>query len=302
MHFIVNPKAKNGLSKKIWNEVKTKLTGLNYQVHFTEFPKHATQIAEQIGCTATKETILIVVGGDGTMNEVINGAIPFPLIRIAYIPAGSGNDFARGFHLPATPQESTERILTVLGQSGTYYDAGYFQNKDTPHGYFVNSIGAGFDAQISLSANRSIIKKWLNKASMGNMVYAFYLIKELFTYKPGLCEISIDGEKYQFTKTWFITISNHPYYGGGMKISPTADPGDGKLNITVVDRLSKLKLLAVFISVFWGGHTRFKEVKTFQGEKIDIDFKGLIPVHADGEYIGSTPVHIEVKPKSWIIL
>ncbi|WP_433751296.1 diacylglycerol/lipid kinase family protein [Falsibacillus pallidus] len=302
LHFIVNPQAKNGYSLKIWNELKRELQSTPHSIHFTESPKHATELVYEIARMTEGRAVITAVGGDGTVNEVINGAVGYEGMKVAYIPAGSGNDFARGYSLPNNPRASLKRILASLEEEGMELDAGSFHTSEYPKGHFVNSIGAGFDAQITVKANQSNLKKWLNKLSLGKLIYAFYLIKELLTYKPGPAVINIDGEEFHFPRMWFITVSNHPYYGGGMKISPAAKPDDGLFNITVLNGLPKWKLLTVFISVFWGGHIRFKEVKTFEGKNITIKSKSAIPVHADGEYIGKTPVHIEIRPKSWVIL
>src|SRR5574342_31266 len=105
------------------------------------------------------------------------------------------------------------------------------------------------------------MKALLNKLSLGRIVYVYFLLKKLFTYKTSTIDLSIDGKKHIFEQTWFVTVSNQPYYGGGVEIAPAAEPDDGLLNIAVVHQLSRLKLLLVFISVFWGRHIHFKEGK-----------------------------------------
>ncbi|MFK4997393.1 diacylglycerol/lipid kinase family protein [Bacillus sp. N9] len=104
----------------------------------------------------------------------------------------------------------------------------------------------------------------MNYFSLGTAVYSVYLVRELFTYKPQTVELQVDDQRFRLEKTWFVTVSNQPFYGGGMKIAPNANPTDGELCVTVVHHLSKVKLLCVFISVFWGGHLRFKEVNQFK--------------------------------------
>ena len=163
----------------------------------------------------------------------------------------------------------------------------------------MNSIGSGFDAVISKRANASPVKKWLNYLSLGQLIYVFYLLSELFHYKPCKLEITVDEKKLNFEKVWFVTASNQPFYGGGMLIAPDANPSNGLLNIIIIHHLSRLKLLFVFISVFWGGHLKFKEVTNLKGKDISICFSQSVPVHADGEDVGETPIHIQVCPKSW---
>jgi diacylglycerol kinase family enzyme len=138
------------------------------------------------------------------------------------------------------------------------------------------------------------MKSLFNSLGLGSLVYAYCLVKLLFRYRCTSIELVIDGIKHNFEDTWFVTVSNQPFYGGGMKIAPVAAPDDGLLDITVVHKLSKLKLLFVFISVFYGRHTRFKEVNFFKGKKISINSSSSLFVHADGEFIGHTPLNIEL--------
>jgi diacylglycerol kinase family enzyme len=168
--------------------------------------------------------------------------------------------------------------------------------------YFINNMGAGFDATISYEVNHSGMKAILNKLSLGRLVYVYFLIKKIFTYKTSTIDLSIDGEKHIFEQTWFVTVSNQPYYGGGMKIAPVAEPDDGLFDITVVHQLSRWKLLLVFISVFWGKHIHFKEVKTYTGRDVSIDSPTALFVHADGEHIGITPLNINLQASAIEVL
>jgi diacylglycerol kinase family enzyme len=142
----------------------------------------------------------------------------------------------------------------------------------------------------------------LNKLSIGRMVYVSFLLKKLFTYKTSTIDLSIDGKKHIFEHTWFVTVSNQPYYGGGMKIAPTAKPDDRLFDITVVHQLSRWKLLLVFLSVFWGTHIHFKEVKTYTARDVFIHSNARLFVHADGEHIGFTPLKIHLQASALKIL
>ncbi|MBS4222800.1 diacylglycerol/lipid kinase family protein [Lederbergia citrea] len=300
--FIVNPAAKNGYCLKIWKRLEKKLSDVQYEVYFTEKEADGVELATNTANDAVSSVLIVAVGGDGTIHEVINGVIDFPHVTIGYIPAGSGNDFARGFRLPANPEKCIEFILKWIDSSGVDYDAGFYELGNGQCGYFVNSIGAGFDAVITKKANSSELKKWLNVFSLGKLIYAFYLVTEIFRYRPSTLEIFVDGKTKVYNKTWFVTISNQPYYGGGMQIAPLADPKDEKLNVVVVHELSRLKLLFLFISVFWGGHLKNKEVDSYKGKEITVRFYDSKPIHADGENIGETPIHIRVCPKSWRLI
>jgi diacylglycerol kinase (ATP) len=298
LYFIVNPKAGNGKAKSIWFEVEKELKEHNYMydAFFTESRGHAKILAKQIiGSSEESMVTIIVVGGDGTVNEVVNGiGDNAHKARIGLIPGGSGNDFSRGYGFPMKPVEALHYILKEVKAVSPTYDMGKIELNGGQEHYFINSTGAGFDALISYEANLSKWKALLNRFSLGQLIYVIILLKNLFSYKCTTIELKVDGKVYTFPNTWFVTVSNQPFYGGGMQIAPNAIPMDGLLNVTIVHHLSRLKLLLVFVSVFWGKHLKFKEVNTFVAHKVSIHSTEPIYVHSDGEHIGSTPLHITV--------
>ncbi|MBO0960333.1 diacylglycerol kinase family lipid kinase [Neobacillus sp. MM2021_6] len=299
IYFIVNPKARNGYCLKIWERIEeqVRIEKLSYLAVFTEYPGHAQHLASQMATKNREQKLIIAVGGDGTMHEVMNGIVKEKNITLGFIPGGSGNDFSRGFQLPADPVEALQVILRLMKQEAVHIDIGKVMTGNMNEHFFINNMGAGFDAVISYEVNHSRVKALLNKLSLGRLVYVYFLLKKLFTYKTSTIDLSIDGNKHIFEQTWFVTVSNQPFYGGGMQIAPNAVPDDGLFDITVVHQLSRLKLLLVFISVFWGKHTHFKEVKTFKGSVISIHSPAALYAHADGEHIGFTPLSIHLQPK-----
>ncbi|MEH6905474.1 diacylglycerol/lipid kinase family protein [Neobacillus drentensis] len=304
IYFIVNPKAGNGHCFTIWERVERqlKVKKVPYLAFFTEFPGHANILARQIALKNPEQKMIIAVGGDGTMHEVVNGAVKERHITLGFIPGGSGNDFSRGFQVPVDPVEALEMILRLAKQTGQPIDVGKVTMNDSHEHYFINNMGAGFDATISYEVNQSRMKALFNKLSLGRMVYVYFLLKKLFTYKTSTIDLSIDGGKHIFEQTWFVTVSNQPFYGGGMKIAPAAEPDDGLFDITIVQRLSRWKLLLVFVSVFWGKHIYFKEVKTYRGRDVSIHSQVKLFVHADGEHIGFTPLDINLQASALQVL
>ena len=298
LHFIVNPLAKEGNCGRLWKKLEFELerSGRPYKVFITEYPGHAAELAEKIGReTFPAPVCLAAVGGDGTIHEVANGAAGFSNIILWYIPGGSGNDFSRGYSVPDDPGRALNLLLKGGGAiHGRSVDAGMAE-VNGKNVFFVNNMGAGFDAYVAKKANRSRVKRLLNRISLGRLVYVVFLLKELAVYKTADMELTIDGMTAAYKNVWFITISNQPFYGGGMKIAPEASVSDGLLDVTVVHNLAKWKLLLVFMSVFWGGHVKFKEVACHKGKNITIRTATPIVVHADGEYKGSTPLDVHVQ-------
>lgn len=300
IYFIINPQAKNGYSKRVWKLVERELSNSNipFTALFTERAGHATDLVREISRDMSEENkFIIAVGGDGTLHEVVNGAIGSVNVYVGFIPGGSGNDFRRGYGIPKKPLSALHFALEEGKNNPTPVDVGTILDAQQKQTYFINNMGVGFDALITKEANGSRLKKILNRFSLGNLIYAYLVVRRIFSFKLSNVALTVDGIQHHFDQTWFVTISNQPYYGGGMKIAPDASAVDGEFNVTVVHRLSRLKFLLFFVSVFWGGHVGFKEVKQMVGKKITIETEIPLYVHADGECIGESPVIISVNKK-----
>ncbi|MFT4414944.1 diacylglycerol/lipid kinase family protein [Fredinandcohnia humi] len=299
LFFIVNTKAGNGKALKLWERMKVELEQqkINYRSFYTKYPTHAEELARQIGSMFDdKIEAVIAVGGDGTIHEVVNGMVDYPQVKVGYIPAGSGNDFSRGFSVPKAPFDALRFIVKNRHRKGRLFDIGKTRVRGvTKSKYFVSSLGTGFDAAVSKLTNESKMKKYLNKIKLGSLAYVGAVFRVLFTYKLTDVTIEIDNQTIHYNKVWFVTVSNQPYYGGGMKIAPKASPRDGLFDVTIVHNLSRIKLLLVFLTVFLGKHTGFKEIVQHKGAKISIQSNTKMLVHADGELVGQLPVQAEVQ-------
>jgi diacylglycerol kinase (ATP) len=305
LYFIVNPNAKNGSCREIWRKLEAELKALDisYLAFFTEYGGHAEELAGTIARNLSgSEATIAAVGGDGTLHEVVNGAASYPNITVGFIPGGSGNDFSRGFSIPPKAADALHLLVDQNGSHTAEIDIGKIQHKELQETYFMNNMGVGFDAAVAKESNESSMKMLLNRVSLGRMVYVYILVKKLLTFRTIPIQITVDGREFRYDHAWFVTVSNQPYYGGGMKIAPEARPDDGILDVTVVHRISRWKLLLVFISVFWGKHTKFKEVEQFTGKSITILSPQEVLAHADGEAVGHTPLIIQACPKALRIL
>jgi len=281
--FIVNPTSGSGKGKKKYHQIsKSKhFSQIDSRCFFTAYSGHAEEIAQRLRTDFSEPvTCVIVIAGDGTMHEVLNG-LGSSSYSVAYIPAGSGNDFARGCQINGSPVKIFERIIND-SRSQPYW-LGTFHTNHSRDRYFINNIGFGFDAEISETVNRSVYKKMLNKVGLGKISYIIALILVLLRYKPMNLEITADGRRRKLRGCWMLTITNHPYYGGGMKIIPGAVIQPGKLPVLVIHSISKWKVLALFMTVFTGKHVRFKEVELFQAERLEIKPERKIVYQTDGQ-------------------
>lgn len=305
LYFIINPVAGNGFGLKIWKKIENLLIqqNISFSALYTKFAGHASLLAEEIAKRNKQAVAVVAVGGDGTIHEVVQGANRYEHVSVGYIPAGSGNDFSRGFAIPKKPLQAAKQLIGLLDRKHfPKFDIGLFQNKKFDRGTFVNNFGCGFDAAISMKVNRSRLKRILNRLALGKFVYVCYLLQQLFLYKPSKVTIQIDEKSYEFEKVWLVTVSNQPYYGGGMKIAPSANLSDGKLDVICVHNISRMKILFLFITVFWGGHIKMKEVSVLTGKRIRISPARALPQHADGEFAGYGPVSLAVKPRGIAVL
>ncbi|OIK03412.1 diacylglycerol kinase family protein [Bacillus sp. MUM 13] len=293
--FIINPEARNKGSKKVWEEVEGILQakGVPYHYYFTERKGHALELARKIWMENKEKTWVIAVGGDGTLHEVIHAAAGLDHARVGCVPAGSGNDFSRGIQRTASAKAVMKLLLESAELPSCRIDAGVFET-GSKHGFFVNSIGIGFDAEITYEAEHSLWKKRFNALKAGKLIYLITFIKKLFTYKRADMEVIIDGKHHSFRKVWFVVAANQPYFGGGIKISPHASPYDRQLNILAVHDLSHIKLLFIFITVFWGGHLKLKNVESFIGETMTIRSAQDSLIQADGEIIGTKELSVSL--------
>ncbi|WP_188206473.1 diacylglycerol/lipid kinase family protein [Alkalibacillus aidingensis] len=284
--FVVNPVAGNGRGKKVYHSLLKhyKLDEESINVYLTEYEGHATKLTEEVISIYGDELELIaVIGGDGTFFEVINGLKGNSNIKLSFIPTGSGNDLARGCDLGLNPYNQFERIFTKANYSPYWFGLYELdQDRENKENYFATSMGFGFDAEVAKFVNQSRMKKWLNRLRLTPLVYVYGLVVKLFIYQPKNVTLYVDGKPIQKNNIWMLTISNHPYFGGGMKIAPEATINPHHFTITVVNQISRWKLLFVFLSVFVGRHTSLKEIDTFQAREIELLSEKSISYQADG--------------------
>src|SRR5690625_3936207 len=194
--IIINPVASNGSTNRFYKKIikNEDLQHISFQTYYTEYEGHAEKIILELlnKFSPTEIKAIIVFGGDGTMNEVLNGVNVFG-IPVSFIPGGSGNDFARGVPLDKNPNKILHNILSK--DKKTSYSLGqYYLKSEKEIRKFINCIGFGFDAVVAKSANESKLKKILNNIKLGPISYLFELIKQLFFYKPITITIEMDGK------------------------------------------------------------------------------------------------------------
>ena len=285
-HFIVNPKSSSGRGIRFWWTVKDELDKRNvpYTVSFTKHLGHATELTKQICSDGTDIKNIVILGGDGTMNEVLNGIDDFTKVLVGYIPSGSSNDLARSLKIPKNPIESLNNILKPKKFKYLDYGMIHFLDTDLAPRKFICSSGMGYDASVCDEVQSSPLKKRLNRIGAGKFVYIAIAIKQLITLKSLSATLIVDGRKKDtYRKVFLVSNMIHKYEGGGLLMAPNADPSDGKLSICLVHSMSRLKAFLLLPTIFTGAHIKHKGVEAFHCSELEIIMDSDTAVHTDGE-------------------
>lgn len=281
-HFIVNPNARSGLGKETWAIIEPVLVerNIDYQIYETKYQRHATAITRKITAKEGPHNI-VVLGGDGTVNEVVNGISHLAEVTLGYIPIGSSNDFARGFKLPKDILKALDSILTPTGFA--YMDVGFITYGENKKRRFGVSSGLGFDAGVCHEIMISKFKTFFNKIKLGKLGYTAVALSQLIKAKPASMDITIDGHTTHYDRVLFAAAMNHKYEGGGFMFAPKADPCDGALDFIVVNDISKPYVLCLLPLAFKGLHTFSKKISLTRGKTATFKSNLSLPIHTDGE-------------------
>lgn len=286
--FIINPHSGRGKGKRAGEQIKQLLREhphLDWSWVETAWAGETIPLAQaavEEGCE-----LLVAVGGDGTVNEVMNVAAQAGKI-LGVIPAGTGNDLARTLYIPTDVREAFFRLCQGKPYS---VDAGKINGR-----YFLNAAGMGIDAQILRDVNEGKF------CLRGKAAYVMALLKNLLFFKAQKVILEIDGQIFE-TDALLVVVANGRYFGGGMMIAPQADLTDGIFDVYVIQKMSKLSFLISFPKIYKGAHARDSRVNFFQAKHVVLAVKDdAAGVQCDGEIIGQTPQKIVCCPKKVQIL
>lgn len=299
-HFIVNPNSRGGRGEKIWRRLEKQLIhqGIEYEAFLTEKAGDASAFAASLTERCREPKVIIAVGGDGTMNEVLDGLSFCGQVTIGYIPAGSGNDLARSLKLPGSPSRCLKKILNPRYHKLLDYGVLSYGEQLT-HRRFMVSAGIGMDAMVCQDILKSKIKRVLGKVHLGKLSYVLVGIKRLFFTWPVKGYLILDGvQKVEFNHIYFISAHIHPFEGGGFRFAPGADPCDGKLTICVVHNGKKRKIIPVLVGAFFGRRSKRHGVRNYTCQEVEIHVERPMAVHVDGEdCMCQKDIHIRCIPQ-----
>jgi YegS/Rv2252/BmrU family lipid kinase len=295
--IIVNPNAGAGKCGKDWPEIESilKKEGIQYNLEITLRRFHAMVIARKRVLEGIRK--IIVVGGDGTLNEVINGIfsqslVPTHEIMLGMIPVGTGNDWARMFNISS---DYLEAIKIIKEENTFIQDAGKvsFMNNDRQFKrYFINIAGIGFDAMVTSKSNR------LKENGKSNpLMYFWNIFLGLFSYKFFNATINIDGVDSTYN-IFSMNVGICKYSGGGMMQVPAAIPDDGIFDLTIIRKIGKLGVLKSLPMLYNGTINKHPKVSSLNGKNIRIESAKHVYLETDGESLGHTPMEFDIIPAS----
>lgn len=288
---MLNPAANRGNMRQYRELVRARTA--TEQAEYVE-TRAAGEAEERARQAAQEGRPVIIVGGDGSVHEVINGLLASGRrVPLGIIAAGSGNDYAwNTLGLPQNPPEAVERAFhgTLMNA-----DAGRVNGR-----YFANAFSLGLDADIAVAAHW--LKNWPLMSGL-RLYYSATLKQLLFGYRrcPWLAFQFDDGIQTEVSHYVLIAVNNGPTYGAGFRINPTADPTDGLFNICTIDYMPLLRALRLLPVVKRGEHASIPEVRFFQAKTVRIESRFPINMQMDGETTSAQSYQAEVLPGAlWV--
>ena len=290
--LIVNPVAGAGRTAKKWPQIMARLQsiGLRFEHDLTEAPGHARELARSAADRGYE--LVVSVGGDGTINEVVNGlydAGNIADVMLGIIGTGTGHDYIRTIGIPWAYQEACQCLKSP---KKFVVDVGvieYFVDGQMVKRLFVNFAGLGFDAEIVKATTQKY------KALNSTASYLTGLFTALLFYKNKEVTLIVDGEVSE-RKVCTVLVSNGKYGGGGMLAAPDAELTDGLLDVLIIGDLSKPDLLWSLPRVYKGTHLTHPKVTMKRAKEIEIQSTEAVSLQVDGELLGELPARFYVLP------
>lgn len=290
-HIFVNPSSRSGRGAAVWTKAEAYLKEhhIPYKLHYTKKDASMRSEFEAILSEEDKKPIpVLVIGGDGTLNQCIN-SIPTPeRFELSYLPAGSGNDFMRNKTLPPSLSQKLDSIIARRNEILIDIGTAALETADgqTVCRSFLVSSGLGYDAEICQVVNTSRLKNHLNKLHLGKIVYLLVGLKNLFTTKVCDMEVTANGRTKTYSDVFFITSLNQPYEGGGIPMAPTATDTDGRLSFLIVYGINRFQALMLIPFLTAGRHMGKRGIALTEGTEITVKMPFPKAIHSDGEYLG----------------
>ncbi|TML78497.1 MAG: diacylglycerol kinase family lipid kinase [Actinobacteria bacterium] len=281
--FLVNPASGNSATGKRWPELRRRAAelGLHGEEVLSEFPGHLAQAASE-----ARDSLLVVVGGDGTVNEVVNG-VAGAGAEIAVLPCGTGQDFGRTHGIPSRFDDA---VRVALGDERRTIDLGRVELDDGTSRFFANVASAGMSGAVARRANG------MTKALGGRVTFFYALTREFIRWQNTQVTVRLDEGVRREGPMHDVIVANGRYHAGGMKLAPEARQDDGLFDVVTIGDVTKLDFLTTAPKLYSGRYLAHPKVELVRSSFAAIDADVPLPIEVDGEPIGTTPARFEVVP------
>jgi diacylglycerol kinase (ATP) len=287
--FLVNPASANGKTGKRWPDIArtAHAAGLRGEAIFSERPGQLGDLAREAADGGA--TLLVVVGGDGTVHEVVNGIAGREGVELALIPRGTGWDFARTHRVPKRLDEALR--IAKEGQVRPF-DLGratYLANGSDETAWFANMASVGMSGAVAAKANST------TKALGAKTSYLYALGTVFARWKNVELRVRVDQEERNgLMEDTIVAVGR--YLAGGMMITPDAEPDDELFDVLLIGDLTKTELVRVMPKIYRGTHLPHPKGEVLRGRTVSIEADDPLPIQLDGEQPGTTPVRFEIAP------
>ena len=283
--IICNPTAGNGRGKKEGLKINETLRkrGRECRLLLTEYPGHATALAKKAWEDGAE--LVLSVGGDGTAYEVASGLLG-SAVPLGIIPAGTGNDFVKTIGVPMQPEKALEHVLSHPAKKT---DVGEMNGK-----MFLNEIGTGFDVSVLDYAAKA------KKYCRGLLPYLYGVVKTLFRFRSIPITFSVDGGESVTLDAFVAGAANGGMIGGGIPIAPEATVDDGLLDVVIVEKVERKKLISRLIGLMQGKILSFPETRFFRASSVSFSAPDM-RVNVDGEIVREETVSARILPGALMI-
>ncbi len=292
MGLVINPTAGGNKGAMAGESVRAVLASSSHEIINLSGESYEAAKAAIKGAIANKAIdALVLVGGDGMahlgVNVCANTKVP-----MAIVPAGTGNDSAGIFGMPMNDAAASTRLILENLSSPKAIDAIEIEHS-LGKTWALGSASAGFDALVNARANRM---NW----PAGPMKYYLAMLLELASFKAIKYRSKIDGVAKEF-EAMLCVVSNSGVFGGGMLVVPEASVTDAKLDLLILNKISRFKLVKIFPRVYKGTHVTDPAVELLEATNVEIAAEGM-PIYSDGEYVGQAPFKATVVPASLLVI
>ena len=289
--FLVNPASGNGVTGKRWPELAHRAAqlGLEGTTLFSERPGHLIELAEQAADDGAE--LVVSVGGDGTLNEVVNGLVRAGAsTELATIPLGTGMDFVRTYKIP---RDFDAAVRVALDGTTRTIDVGRVSYREWSGAegerYVANVGSVGMSAAVAQRANG------MSKALGGKTTFFYALARVFFEWKNTVVSVQLDDERRE-ARMHDVIVANGQWHGGAMWLAPEAQPDDGLFDVVLIGDVTKRDFVTTAPKIYKGTYLAHPKVELLRSRMVAVEAPEHLPIELDGEQVGTTPARFDIVP------